>query len=162
MQARLNIQEHASAAYGGMFHLEQVIGKNRTLPEGLLHLIKTRASQISGCAFCTDLHAHDAKDSGESDDRLFSVATWREAPYFTDAERAALALAEAATRIADNPEGVPDDVWQEAAKHYTEPELAELVMVLATIRAWNTINVTIRQPASPEIRAQIVAGRAKR
>jgi alkylhydroperoxidase family enzyme len=85
--------------------------------------------------------------NGETDERLFGVAAWRESPYFTDAERAALALAEAATRLADRADPVPDDVWDAAAKHFTEQELAALVLWIATSNFFNRLNVTTRQPA---------------
>ena len=117
------------------------------VPTRTLHLIHLRVSQINGCAFCVDMHARDLRREDESDERLFAVAAWREAPYFTDAERAALALAEASTRIADRPDPVPDDVWHEAARHYDERGLATLVLSIALINAWNRINVPIRQVA---------------
>jgi alkylhydroperoxidase family enzyme len=93
------------------------------------------------------MHARDLRKSGESDERLFGVAAWRESPYFTEAERAALALTEAATRISDRSDPVPDDVWSEAARHYDEPALASLVMSIALINFWNRVNVTTRQMA---------------
>jgi AhpD family alkylhydroperoxidase len=110
-------------------------------------LVKLRASQINGCGYCVDMHSHEAKKAGESDERLFTVAAWREAPYFTAAERAALALAEEATRLSDRGDAVPDDVWGEAAQHYDEPVLAALVVALATINAWNRICVVTRAVA---------------
>src|SRR5919106_5045363 len=91
-------------------------------------LVHLRAAQINGCSYCVDMHARDLKKAGETDERLFAVAAWREAPYFTDAERAALALAEAATRLSDRADPVPDEVWEAAAKHFTEQELAALVI----------------------------------
>src|SRR5579871_5054417 len=90
------------------------------LPETTLALIELRASQINGCAVCADMHSRELEAAGESDERIFTLATWRETPYFSDAERAALALTEAATRLADRPDPVPDDVWQEAARHFDE------------------------------------------
>ncbi|MFD9893800.1 carboxymuconolactone decarboxylase family protein, partial [Amycolatopsis sp. NPDC059027] len=97
--------------------------------------------------FCVDMHARDAKKAGETDERLWSVAAWREAPYYTDEERAALALTEAATRLADRSDPVPDDVWDDAADHFDEESLAALVVAIAAINAWNRINVTTRQLA---------------
>jgi AhpD family alkylhydroperoxidase len=111
---------------------------------GLAHL---RASQINGCGLCVDMHARDLKKAGETDQRLFSVAAWRDAPCFTDAERAALALTEAATRLSDRADPVPDDIWDEAARHYDEPALAALILNIALINFWNRINVTTRQIA---------------
>jgi AhpD family alkylhydroperoxidase len=111
---------------------------------GLAHL---RASQINGCGLCVDMHARGLKKAGETDQRLFSVAAWRDAPCFTDAERAALALTEAATRLSDRADPVPDDIWDEAARHYDEPALAALILNIALINFWNRINVTTRQIA---------------
>jgi AhpD family alkylhydroperoxidase len=109
--------------------------------------VHLRASQINGCAVCVDMHARGAKNAGEADERLSTVAAWREAPYFSDAERAALALTEAATRLANRADPVPDEVFDEAARHYDEPALAALIVHIAAINAWNRLNVTTRQPA---------------
>ncbi len=106
-----------------------------------------RASQINGCSVCVDMHARELKKAGETDERLFAVAAWRDAPYFTDAERAALALTEAVTRLSDRADPVPDEIWDEAARHYDEPALAALVLAIATINVWNRLNVTTRQVA---------------
>jgi AhpD family alkylhydroperoxidase len=111
---------------------------------GLVHL---RASQINGCSACCDSGSRHAKASGETDERLFSVAGWREAPYYSDAERAALALAEAVTRLADHPDPVPDEIWAEAARHYDERGLAALILMIATTNVFNRLNVTTRQVA---------------
>ena len=121
--------------------------KNGAVPTATLELVNLRASQINGCGFCVDMHARDLKKAGETDERLFAVAAWRESPYFTDAERAALALTEAATRLSDRGDAVPDEVWQEAARHYNEEELAVLVLNIGMINFWNRINVTVRQVA---------------
>ena len=115
------------------------------LPETTVHLVELRASQINGCGVCVDIHARQLKAAGEPDERIFTVAAWREAPYFTDAERAALALGEAATRLSDRPDAVSDEVWEDAARHYDEPELAALVIAIASINAWNRINATTKQ-----------------
>src|SRR2546426_10654039 len=117
------------------------------VPQAVLELVHLRASQINGCSFCVDSGARSAKKAGETDERLFAVAAWREAPYFTDAERAALALTEAVTRLADRADPVPDEIWDEAARHYDEPALAALIIAIVTINAWNRLNVTTRQPA---------------
>jgi AhpD family alkylhydroperoxidase len=106
-----------------------------------------RASQINGCSVCVDGHPRIARKLGETDERLFAVAAWRDAPYFTAAERAALALAEAVTRLDDRPDPVPDEVWDEAARHYDETALAGLVLAIAGINVWNRLNVATRQPA---------------
>src|SRR5438445_11234226 len=117
------------------------------VPSATLELVHLRASQINGCSFCVDWGARSAKKAGETDERLFAVAAWREAPYFTDAERAALALAEAVTRPADRPDPVPDAIWDEAARHYDEPALAALILAIASINVWNRLNVATRQVA---------------
>ena len=117
------------------------------LPASTQELVKLRASQINGCAFCTDMHTRDALHAGESQQRLNLVAAWREATVFTDAERAALELAEQGTRIADAAGGVTDEVWANAAKHYDDDQLVALVTVIALINAYNRMNVIIGQPA---------------
>ncbi len=117
------------------------------IPHRTLDLVHLRASQINGCGVCVDMHAKDLKRAGEADERIFSVAAWREAPYYTDEERAALALAECVTRLADRPDAVPDDVWNEAAANYDEAALAALVVDIAAINAWNRLNAATRQIA---------------
>ena len=116
----------------------------------LLELMHLRASQINGCGVCAVQHPRIARKLGETDDRLFAVAAWRDAPYFTDAERAALALTESVTRLADTADPVPDDVWDEAARHFDEQELAALVLSIATVNVWNRLNVATRQVAGQE------------
>jgi AhpD family alkylhydroperoxidase len=115
------------------------------VPTTTYELLKLRAGQINGCSGCVDLHSRELKAAGEPDERVFMVAAWRESTYFTDAERAALALTEAVTRIADRPDPVPDEVWAEAARHYDETQLAALVLSIASINAWNRLNVATRQ-----------------
>src|SRR5262249_36964298 len=110
-------------------------------PLRTLELIRLRASQINGCSACVDMHARELKKAGETDERLFALAAWREAPYFTDAERAALALTEAATRLSDRADPAPDEIWAEAARHYDEQALAALVVNIALINLFNRINV---------------------
>ncbi|MCA1453189.1 carboxymuconolactone decarboxylase family protein [Bradyrhizobium sp. BRP22] len=117
-----------------------------SLPEKLLELVHLRASQINGCSVCVDMHPKLAKRAGETDERLFCVAAWRDAPYFTDAERAALALTESLTRLSDREEGVPDAIWREADQHFNEKELASLILAIAIINVWNRLNVAVRQP----------------
>ena len=117
------------------------------LPHTTLELVSLRASQINGCAVCLDMHTRGAKKSGETDERLFTLAAWRDAPYFTDAERAALALAEAGTRLADQAVPVPDAVFDEAAKHYDGQALAALIVCIASINTWNRLNVITGQEA---------------
>jgi AhpD family alkylhydroperoxidase len=126
------------------------------LPQTTTDLVHLRVSQINGCAVCLDMHARAAKKAGETDERLLTIAGWRDAPYFTDAERAALALAEAATRLADRADPVPGEIFGEARKHYDEPALAALVVQIAAINAWNRLNVITGQVAG-EWTAQWVA-----
>jgi AhpD family alkylhydroperoxidase len=116
------------------------------LSTGLLEILNLRASQINGCSVCTDMHWRIARKAGESDDRLFAVGAWRETPYFTDAERAALALTECMTRLADKADPVPDDVWEDVASHYKEDELAALLLSIGLINIWNRLNAATKQP----------------
>ncbi|MGI0070975.1 MAG: carboxymuconolactone decarboxylase family protein [Thermoplasmata archaeon] len=120
------------------------------VPEKTRMLITLRASQINGCSYCVDLHSREMKEAGEPDERVFAVAAWRESPSFTDAERAALALAESVTRLSDRADPVPDDVWNEAARHYDQRGLASLLLAIAVINVWNRLNVPTRQPATPK------------
>ena len=108
-------------------------------------LVHLRASQINGCSVCVDMHAKAARKSGESEERVFAVAAWRETPYFTDAERAALALTESLTRIADRAEQVPDEIWDAAAEHFDETQLGALVLDIATVNLWNRLNIATQQ-----------------
>jgi AhpD family alkylhydroperoxidase len=117
------------------------------VPNATLELVHLRASQINGCSPCVDAGARAMRKAGETDDRLFAVAAWRETPYFTDAERSALALAEAATRLADQADAVPDDIWDAAAKHFSEAELSAIVLWIATTNFFNRINAATRQQA---------------
>ena len=117
------------------------------VPPATLDLIHLRASQINGCSACVHGGTCHAKGAGESDERLFAVAAWRDAPYFTDAERAALALTEAVTRLSDRTDPVPDELWDEAVRHYDEPALAALLLAIATTNVFNRLNVATRQVA---------------
>jgi AhpD family alkylhydroperoxidase len=118
-------------------------------PRATLELVHLRVSQVNGCSACVGYGWRNARQAGETDERLFSVAAWREAPYFTAAERAALALAEAVTRIADSADPVPDQVWDEAARHFDDRQLAAVLMMIATTNVFNRLNVATRQPAGP-------------
>lgn len=130
------------------------------IPESTLSLVELRASQINGCSICVDIHSRELRIAGEPDERIFLVAAWREAPYYTDAERAALALTEAATRLADRPDAVPDELWDEVARHYDEQQLAGLVLLIASMNAWNRINAVTRQISGAWI-GDWLAGRAE-
>ncbi|MEU4444140.1 carboxymuconolactone decarboxylase family protein [Actinosynnema sp. NPDC050801] len=148
MEARLNlIDSPATAKVVKHFIAADKALKDSTLPSATQELVKIRASQINGCGYCTDMHTKDAAHAGETSVRLNLVAAWREATVFTEAERAALELAEQGTRIADAAGGVTDDAWADAAKHYDDDQLAALVSLIALINAFNRANVIVRQPA---------------
>src|SRR3954454_18951008 len=136
-------------AMDAMMALNKAISRAKISPS-LLELMSLRASQINGCGVCAVQHPKIARKLGETDDRIFAVAAWRDAPFFTDAERAALALTESVTRLADTPEPVPDAVWDEAARHFDDQELAALVLSIATVNVWNRLNVATRQVAGQE------------
>ncbi len=125
-----------------------------TLPAATRELVQLRTSQINGCAVCVDMHTKDAALAGETAQRLHLVATWREATVFTEAERAALELAEQGTRIADAAPGVTDEAWANAAKHYDEEQLTALVSMIAIMNTWNRLNVITRQPAGDYVPGQ--------
>jgi AhpD family alkylhydroperoxidase len=121
--------------------------KQAGVPEATLELVHLRVSQVNGCSPCVHAGARTARKAGVTDDQLFSVAAWRETPYFDDAQRAALALAEAATRLSDRPDPVPDEIWDAAAKHYDEEGLAALVLLIGVTNLFNRLNATTRQQA---------------
>jgi AhpD family alkylhydroperoxidase len=148
MDARLNLFDNKVA----MKYVKSLISggrviKESTLPAATRELVNLRASQINGCAYCTDMHTKDAAHAGESQQRLHLVAAWREATVFSEAERAALELTEQGTRLADSPGGVTDEAWANAARHYDDEQLGALVSLIATINAFNRMNVITRQPA---------------
>src|SRR3954453_10446694 len=147
MQER--IDHPALTVPGAMQALQRLdkAAKKAGVPEATLELLKLRAGQINGCSGCVDLHSRALKGMGESDERIVMVAAWRDSAYFNDAERAALALTEAATRLADRPDPVSDEVWAEAARHYDEEGLAALLVAISTINVWNRLNVATRQVA---------------
>ncbi|WP_064456120.1 carboxymuconolactone decarboxylase family protein [Streptomyces hygroscopicus] len=148
MDARLNLFGNPFAATF-LKHLNSAgkVVTDSPLPAATQELVKIRASQINGCGFCLDMHTKEASKAGETSTRLNLVAVWREATVFTDAERAALELAEQGTRLADAAGGVTDEAWANAAKHYDEEQLAALVSLIAVINAYNRLNVIVRQPA---------------
>jgi len=119
------------------------------VPPAIGHLVHLRTSQINGCGYCIDGGVKHAKKAGETDERLFAVSAWRDTPYFTDAERAALALSEDVTRLSDRSDPVPDKVWNEAAKHFDEKGLASLLLVISLTNVFNRLNVATRQVAGP-------------
>ena len=142
--------DHPAFAVPGAMDALQALGAavgGTGLDPILVELVSLRASQINGCSVCVDGHPRIARKLGESDERLFAVSAWRESPYFTDAERAALALTEAGTRLADREDPVTDQVWAEAAVHYDDKQLAGLVLAIANINVWNRLNTATRQVA---------------
>lgn len=145
MQAR--IDSPALTVPGALKALQAISNavKQSDITETTLYLVELRASQINGCGVCVDIHTRELKHAGEPDERINAVAAWRDTSYFTEPERAALALTEAATRIADRPDPVPDDVWDNAARHYDDAQLAALVLAIAAINTWNRLNVATRQ-----------------
>jgi AhpD family alkylhydroperoxidase len=145
MQPR--IDHPAQTLPGAMQALRKLDGATHHagVPATTRSMLQLRAGQINGCSGCVDIHSRELKAAGEPDQRIFMVAAWRETSYFTDAERAALALTEAVTRLADRPDPVPDEVWDEAARHYDEAQLASLVLSIAAINTWNRLNVATRQ-----------------
>jgi len=147
MQARMD--NPATIVPGAMEARRDLWGAvvNSGVPLPTLSLVHLRASQINGCSVCVGGGCASARRAGETDERLFSVPAWREAPYYADAERAALALTEAVTRLCDRTDPVPDAVWAEARRHYDEPALAALVLAIATVNVWNRLNVATRQVA---------------
>jgi len=155
MSARLDLVSNPT---GGRF-LKHLLGAvkalaDSSLPSSTKELVAIRASQINGCGFCVDMHTKDAAAAGEDSVRLNLVAAWREATVFTEAERAALALAEEGTRLADSAGGVADDVWANATQHYDEDQLVALVSEIALINAFNRLNVVIQQPAGSYVPGQ--------
>lgn len=140
---RIDLVQHAGGCYAAMARLEERIELDATVRE----LVKLRASQLNGCAFCLDMHWTEAREQGESEQRLAQISAWGESPYFSPRERAALALTDAITLVSET--HVPDDVWEQAAQQFDEPELANLVVAIAAINFWNRLAVTSRAlPAS--------------
>lgn len=145
---RLDFSAHAPAFSKALNRLDAAANEG-PLDGTLRELVRTHASQLNGCAYCVDMHTKDARAQGETEQRLYALPVWREVPYFTERERAALALTDAVTRLGEH--GVPDEVWDEAAKVWSEKELADLIVAIATINVWNRISVTTRkQPPTQE------------
>jgi AhpD family alkylhydroperoxidase len=141
MKPRVNINLN-SGVYQAMLALETYIRKSSGLEPSLLDLVRMRASQINGCAFCLDMHSKDARAGGETEQRLYCLPAWRETPFYTDRERAALAWTEAVTLVADG--HVPDDVFEVARKHFSEEQLAHLTLAIVAINGWNRFSVAFR------------------
>jgi AhpD family alkylhydroperoxidase len=141
MKARIEYGKASPEARKAMFGLAQYLDQNG-LEHSLLNLIDLRASQINGCAYCLDMHGKDLKAAGESDQRLYSLDAWRETPFYTDRERAALGWTEAVTRINDG--HVPDEVYEEARRHFSEKELVDLTLAVVAINGWNRLSIAFR------------------
>ena len=141
MKTRLNYGKTAPGVYDAMDALDQYLGKCGGDPT-LFHLVRLRASQINGCPYCLDMHWKDLRALGEPEQRLYSLDAWRECPYYTERERAALAWTEAVTLIADGQ--APDDVYENARAHFDEAELSNLTLTIATINAWNRLSIAAR------------------
>jgi AhpD family alkylhydroperoxidase len=142
-KARLNLFRPWPAGYEAMQAMEAAI-RSSGFDLTIFELVKTRASQINECAYCIDMHTKDARANGETEQRLYALSAWRETPFFTDRERAALALTEAVTLVAET--HVPDDVVEDAQRHFDDAELAQLVFAITTINAWNRLAITARLP----------------
>ncbi len=152
MKPRLDYGKAAPAGARAMYGLEKYV-RECGLEHSLLELVKTRVSQINGCAYCIDMHTKDARAAGETEQRLYALNAWRETPFYTDRERAALAWAEAVTLVSENQ--VPDDVFEEVRQHFSEAELVNLTLAVVTINGWNRLAISFRavpgeyQPAKP-------------
>ena len=147
MQARMNNPAIAvPGAMDALLALSKAVQRTG-IPETTLELVNLRASQINGCSVCLQMHARDLRKAGESDEKIDTVAGWRDAPHFDDAERAALALTESMTRLSDRADAVPDDVYAEASAHYDEQQLGGLMLSISAINVWNRLNVSTRQVA---------------
>ena len=142
MEARLNAQQASPAAYAVMISLEMFVRKGSKLEPSLVELVKMRASQINGCAYCIDMHSKDARSEGETEQRLYALTSWRETPFFTARERAALAWTESLTLIAEG--HVPDDIYELAKQSFSDEELVNLTLAVITINGWNRLAIPFR------------------
>lgn len=142
MKARIDIQKAAPSALHAMLALETSVRKASRLEPSLLELVKMRASQINGCAYCLDMHSKDARAAGETEQRLYALNAWEETPFFTDRERAALLWTEAITVI--HQDRVPDRIYEEVRQRFTEEELVNLTMAIVAINGWNRLMIGFR------------------
>jgi AhpD family alkylhydroperoxidase len=141
MQPRIDVRKFAQEPLKHMLGLEQYVAQSG-LDTKLIHLVKMRASQINGCAYCLDMHSIDARAAGETEQRLYTLDAWHETPFFTDRERAALAWTEALTLIHET--HAPNDVYEELKKHFTEKEIVDLTLAIGTINVWNRLAIGLR------------------
>jgi AhpD family alkylhydroperoxidase len=149
MKPRMNFQQAAPDTIKALLALETQV-QSSGLEQSLIELVKTRASQINGCAYCINMHTQDARKHGETEQRLYLLDAWREAPVYNDRERAALAWTEAVTLISET--HAPDDVYNDVRAHFSEPETVNLTMLIATINAWNRLSISFR--AIPPVRGK--------
>ena len=143
MERRIDYVNVAPGALGAMLDLERYV-RESGLEHSLLHLVKLRASQINGCAYCVDMHSKDARAEGEDEQRLYALSVWRETPFFSERERAALAWTEALTLVHEN--GVPDEIYRGAREHFSEKELVDLTLAVVAINGWNRLAISFRPP----------------
>jgi AhpD family alkylhydroperoxidase len=141
MKSRMNLGKTSAAAYQTMLHLERFV-RGSGIDPTLLGLIKIRASQINGCAFCIDMHTKDARSQGETEQRIYALNAWRETPFFTPLERATLAFTEAVTLVATN--HISDELYEEVSRYFADDEIANLLMAIVTINSWNRIAIATR------------------
>jgi AhpD family alkylhydroperoxidase len=142
MKPRVEAAKVSPAAYHAMLQLETFVKKSSKLERSLIELVKMRASQINGCAYCLDMHSKDARAEGETEQRLYALNAWRETPFYTDRERAALSWTEAVTQVSEG--HVPDEVFEEARRSFTEEELVNLTMAVVAINGWNRLAIAFR------------------
>lgn len=160
MDSRLNYSKVAPDGIRALAGLEEYL-RHSGLKPGLLNLIKARASQLNGCAYCLDMHTKDARAAGETEQRLYTLSAWRETPFYTDRERAALAWTEAVTLVSHGP--VPDELYQEARHYFSEKELVDLTLALVAINGWNRLSISFRAvPGSYRLKAQVPDGTGPR
>jgi AhpD family alkylhydroperoxidase len=156
MQARIDYNKASPEAFQAMLGLEKCVRRSG-LEQSLLDLVRMRASQINGCAYCLDMHSKDARAAGETEQRLYELNAWRETPFYTDRERAALAWTETITRIADT--HAPDDDFQEVREQFDENELVDLTLAIVAINGWNRLSIGFRVPPGepPRVHAAVAA-----
>ncbi|HKW55847.1 MAG TPA: carboxymuconolactone decarboxylase family protein [Candidatus Acidoferrum sp.] len=163
MEPRIDARRHAQEAQKALYALEEYLGQCG-LEHRLLHLMKMRASQINGCAYCIDMHSKDARALGETEQRLYELDAWRETPFYNDRERAALAWTEAVTLVSET--HVPDSVYEEVRKQFSEKEIVDLTLAVATINSWNRLAIALRavpghyRPATQPSAASAAAAKA--
>ena len=144
MEKRLDYAKAAPDGVGVLRQLERYLKETRLEPD-LVELVKLRVSQINGCAYCIDMHTKDARSHGESEQRLYGITAWRETPFYSERERAALAWTESVTRISEDQ--VPDEIYRQVKRHFTEKELVDLTLAVIAINSWNRLAISFRTPA---------------